>query len=60
MDRAAWWAMIHGVAKSQTWLKLLSTVLKGGVSKQLWTYFPNHYRVHKECRILNKHIHSEK
>ena len=21
MDRGAWWAMVHGVAKSQTWLK---------------------------------------
>ena len=24
MDRGAWWATIHGVAKSQTWLKWLS------------------------------------
>ena len=24
-DRAAWWATIHGVAKSQIWLKRLST-----------------------------------
>ena len=24
MDRGAWWAMVHGVAKSQTWLKRLS------------------------------------
>ena len=25
MDRGAWWATVHGVAKSQTWLKVLST-----------------------------------
>ena len=25
MDRGAWWAMVHGVAKSQTQLKRLST-----------------------------------
>ena len=24
MDRGGWWATVHGVAKSQTWLKLLS------------------------------------
>ena len=25
IDRGAWWATVHGVAKSQTWLKWLST-----------------------------------
>ena len=25
MDRGAWWATVYGVAKSQTWLKWLST-----------------------------------
>ena len=25
MDRGAWWATVHGVAKSQTWLKRLNT-----------------------------------
>ena len=24
-DRGAWWATVHRVAKSRTWLKLLST-----------------------------------
>ena len=24
MDREAWWATLHGVTKSQTWLKRLS------------------------------------
>ena len=24
MDRGAWWATVHGIAKNQTWLKLLS------------------------------------
>ena len=26
MDRGAWWATVHGVTKSQTWLRQLSTV----------------------------------
>ena len=25
MDRGDWWAKVHGVKKSQTWLKKLST-----------------------------------
>ena len=25
MDRGAWWAAVHGVTQSQTWLKRLST-----------------------------------
>ena len=25
MDRGAWWAIVHGVTKSRTWLKLLSS-----------------------------------
>ena len=25
MDRGAWWATVHGVSKSQTWLKQLNT-----------------------------------
>ena len=25
MDRGAWWAVVHGVTKNQTWLKQLST-----------------------------------
>ena len=25
VDRGVWWAIVHGVAKSQTWLKQLST-----------------------------------
>ena len=29
MDRGAWWAMVHSVAKSQTWLKWLSTHAQG-------------------------------
>ena len=28
MDRGTWWATLHRIAKSQTWLKLLSTVLE--------------------------------
>ena len=29
MDRGAWWATVHRVAKSQTWLKRLSTHAQG-------------------------------
>ena len=29
MDREAWWAMVHGVSKSQTRLKQFSTSLMG-------------------------------
>ena len=37
MDRGAWWATIHGVTKSQTWLKWLSahTLLKWYLSTSL-------------------------
>ena len=30
MDRGAWWAIVHGVAKSQTRLKRLSTAQSNG------------------------------
>ena len=33
MDRGAWWATVHRVAKNQTWLKQLSTHIHG-----LWTH----------------------
>ena len=29
MDRGAWWATVHGVAKSQTRLKRFDTLLEG-------------------------------
>ena len=28
MDRGAWWAIVRSVAKSQTWLKKLSKLMK--------------------------------
>ena len=31
MDRGAWWATVHGVTKSQIWLKQLSTVIAQSV-----------------------------
>ena len=27
MDRGTWWAIVHGIAKSQTWLKRLTLIL---------------------------------
>ena len=43
MDRGAWWAIVLGVLKSQTWLKRLSThaFLKCNSSKSLWLVAPN-------------------
>ena len=29
MDRGDWWAIVHGISKSQTWLRCLSIALKG-------------------------------
>ena len=29
MGRRAWWATVHGVTKSQTWLQQLSTSVRG-------------------------------
>ena len=35
MDRGAWWVTVHGVAKSQTWLKWLFTHPRAAPSSQL-------------------------
>ena len=37
-DRGAWWATVHGVTKSQTWLKRLSTH-----KQQVWPHVPERY-----------------
>ena len=29
MDRGDWWAIVHGISKSQTWLRCLNIALKG-------------------------------
>ena len=34
MDRGAWWARVHGVTKSRTWLKWLSTDAQMFLSSQ--------------------------
>ena len=39
MDRGAWWATVHRVAKSQTWLKWLST--------HIWASHPRY------CYVIN-------
>ena len=49
MDREAWWAMVHGVAKSLTRLKRLSThavthlVLKTTLFNRYYHYY-SHFR----------------
>ena len=58
MDREAWWAIAHGVAKSWTWLKWLSThalitiaqserikCLGINLSKEYKKLFPENYKV---------------
>ena len=49
MDRGAWWAIIHRVAKGRTWLKQLSTHIhihvKGNNSSELISIF-NQYMEH--------------
>ena len=35
MERGAWWAVVHGVANSQTWLKWLSRQAHGRCSRSL-------------------------
>ena len=41
MDRGAWWATVHGVTKSQTWLKQLSTDAHRQHIKKWRHYFAN-------------------
>ena len=36
MDKEAWWAAVHGVTKSQTRLKKLSTDTGGSPEELLW------------------------
>ena len=38
LDRRAWWAAVHGVAKSQTQLKWLSMHARSGLT-HFWVYF---------------------
>ena len=37
VDRGAWWATVHGVTKSQTWLKQLSTYAQQSLSDPRWS-----------------------
>ena len=51
MDREAWWTTVHGVAKSQTWLKQLSTA-----NSLYMLYFAmTKYNLKKE-NVLNRQI----
>ena len=47
MDRRAWWATVHRVAKSQTWLKQLSTHACRHVCTQGW-------KKALSCRVMGK------
>ena len=42
MDRGAWWATVHGVVKSQTWLKWLGTIYLTALdlSCNMWDLVP--------------------
>ena len=39
MDREAWHATVHGIAKSRTWLSELNWLVSKTLNK--WTYFDN-------------------
>ena len=43
-DREAWYAAVHGVAKSWTWLRDLT---------QLWTLFPLNLRITKHVQVID-------
>ena len=44
MDREAWHAVIHGVAKSRTWLKWLSTLPNYPLKDFIYTVYYQQYR----------------
>ena len=46
MDRGAWWATVHRVAKSQTWLKWLST------AQNSWRETLKYHR-HSEMKVFH-------
>ena len=60
MDRGAWWATVHGVAKSWTRLKQLSVHVDLGeyIKKQyliLAVYTPTHIYTHSKSLSLPTH-----
>ena len=61
MDRGAWWATVHGVTKSQTQLKWLSTLTRKQPKclsteewiKRIWcTYTINYYLAPKKNEVM--------
>ena len=59
MDRGVWWATVHGVAQSQTWLKRLSTMHNNA-------WIPKHIHAHTlirsglQCFNNYCHLHGQK
>ena len=51
MDREAWHAAVHGVAKSQTWLSNWTELRSIALSKG-WLIFPPHHNFGEEGKIL--------
>ena len=53
MDRGAWWATVHGVTKSQTWLSIHSRE-RGRQKKMTFPamHLPPHYWPHSRCVCL--------
>ena len=56
MDSGAWWAMVHGVAKSQTWLKWLSMQqyhLMDSCRKEMWSLLWLPFEGHDAVVMIN-------
>ena len=53
MDRGAWCAVVHGVAKSQTWLKQLSRHSAICYLSIDWQSIFSHLRVYRVCHLLS-------
>ena len=59
MDRGTWWAIVHGVAQSQTLLKWLS--MRMGKNKETWQclVLENNYLA-SFCKAEYLHVHTSK
>ena len=53
MDRGAWWASVHRVAKSQTQLKQLSPHAESQTSTYIWEFVKKTFHI-KETGIAYK------
>ena len=61
MDRGAWWATVHGVSKSRTRLKRLSTHARTRVAAHsvLFLFFKSLWMREKKGDLASKKINAE-